>query len=100
MSEQRFNRAHISTRNCIERALGAWKQRFLCLGRTLRFRPRRCCIIIEATAVLHNFAVDQAEPVPPITGQTGDTDDHQDAYETTLDINSTRQHVITNFFSN
>ncbi|KAK2868835.1 hypothetical protein Q7C36_000706 [Tachysurus vachellii] len=46
---------HIRTRGIVERMFGVWKSRFQCLRRTLRFEPRRCCIVIIAAAVLHNY---------------------------------------------
>ena len=51
--QQRYNRA--STRGMIERMFGVRKTRFQCLRNTLRFKPRRCCKVIIATAVLHNY---------------------------------------------
>ena len=55
--QRRYQRAHVKTRNTIERAFGLWKARFRCLdasGGALQFKPSRCCTIITATAVLHN----------------------------------------------
>uniref|UniRef100_A0A3B3QYF1 DDE Tnp4 domain-containing protein n=1 Tax=Paramormyrops kingsleyae TaxID=1676925 RepID=A0A3B3QYF1_9TELE len=52
--EQRcYNQAHMRTRG-------------LYLRKTLRFTPRRCCIVIFATAVLHNYLKQHGCPVPPI----------------------------------
>ncbi|XP_054257136.1 putative nuclease HARBI1 [Macrosteles quadrilineatus] len=55
--ELRYQRALKRTRCCVERMFGLWKNRFRCIHteNTLRFTPRRCCTIIVACAVLHNF---------------------------------------------
>uniref|UniRef100_A0A3Q0S8H5 DDE Tnp4 domain-containing protein n=1 Tax=Amphilophus citrinellus TaxID=61819 RepID=A0A3Q0S8H5_AMPCI len=53
--QQRYNQAHIHTRGLVECMFGIWKSRFQCLRNTLHFEPRRYCIVIVATAVLHNY---------------------------------------------
>uniref|UniRef100_A0A3B4Z5Z7 DDE Tnp4 domain-containing protein n=1 Tax=Stegastes partitus TaxID=144197 RepID=A0A3B4Z5Z7_9TELE len=53
--QQRYNQAHIHIRGLVKRMFGIWKNRFHCLRNTLRFEPRRCCIVTVATAVLHNY---------------------------------------------
>ncbi|KAM3874193.1 putative nuclease HARBI1 [Diretmus argenteus] len=63
--QKRYNRAHIRTRGMVERMFGIWKNRFQCLRNTLRFNPRRCSIVIIATAVLHNYLRRQHCPDPP-----------------------------------
>uniref|UniRef100_A0A4W5JKK2 DDE Tnp4 domain-containing protein n=1 Tax=Hucho hucho TaxID=62062 RepID=A0A4W5JKK2_9TELE len=62
--QQRYNQAHIRTRGTVERMFGVWKSRFQCLRNTLRFEPRRCCIVIIATAVLHNYLKQHGCPDP------------------------------------
>ncbi|XP_060743800.1 putative nuclease HARBI1 [Tachysurus vachellii] len=62
--QQRYNQAHIRTRGIVERMFGVWKSRFQCLRRTLRFEPRRCCIVIIAAAVLHNYIKQHGWPDP------------------------------------
>ena len=54
--ERRYNIAHMTTRNTIERSFGVWKRRFPCL-RGLRSTMATNLTIIVATAVLHNFAI-------------------------------------------
>lgn len=56
--EEMYNRAHIATRNPIERTFGIWKRRFPCLAFGLRFRQQTNLGVIVATAVLHNIARD------------------------------------------
>ena len=65
--QKRYQKAHTKTRNTIERAFGLWKARFRCLdasGGALQFDPSRCCLIITATAVLHNMCVFDNTPLP------------------------------------
>nr|XP_022910475.1 putative nuclease HARBI1 [Onthophagus taurus] len=54
-SERRYNRAHVTTRNSIERTFGLWKSTFRCLQSTLQHKLRNSIRIIIATAVLHNI---------------------------------------------
>ena len=42
----------------IERCFGILKRRFLCLHYGLRHEAQRCCKIILATAILHNFIIE------------------------------------------
>jgi hypothetical protein len=53
----------------IERMFGVWKTRFQCLRNTLRFKPRRCCKVIIATAVLHNYLKQHGCPDLPMEDQ-------------------------------
>ncbi|CAN8003295.1 unnamed protein product, partial [Ixodes pacificus] len=48
-------KAHIKTRNSVERAFGIWKRRFPCLDMKLQHKPRRAVQIITACAALHNL---------------------------------------------
>ena len=63
-AKRRYNASHIKTRNIIERLFGVWKSRFQCLRNEIRFSPIKCCNVIIATAVLHNFAKFQNEIEP------------------------------------
>lgn len=68
-SEQNYNRAHIRTRNIVERVFGVWKRRFPCLRRVLQTKLETSIAIICATAVLHNIARnlnDVLEEIEPI----------------------------------
>ncbi|CAH2011110.1 unnamed protein product [Acanthoscelides obtectus] len=55
-SEENYNRAHIRTRNIVERVFGVCKRRFPCLRRTLQTEEETSIAIICATAILHNIA--------------------------------------------
>ena len=45
----------------VENLFGVWKRRFPCLTKTLRCDLETSCVIIVATAILHNIAVEQGE---------------------------------------
>ncbi len=56
-SEERYNAAHIKTRNLIERGIGLWKRRFPVLKYGLHVKLQNCPPIIIACAVLHNISI-------------------------------------------
>ncbi|XP_054260995.1 putative nuclease HARBI1 [Macrosteles quadrilineatus] len=58
-AQVRYQRSIKSSRSIVERTFGVWKNRFRCIHteNTLRFSPQRCCTIIVACAVLHNFGI-------------------------------------------
>ncbi|XP_078503142.1 uncharacterized protein LOC144761771 [Lissotriton helveticus] len=65
LSEMRFNAAHRSTRNVIERTVGLLKSHYCCLHKTggaLQYRPDTCCKIVATCAMLHNIATLKAYP--------------------------------------
>lgn len=64
-AEERYNRAHIQTRNTIERCFGLWKQRFRCLLRGMYGDIETARKTIVACAVLHNIAIDMKEDLFP-----------------------------------
>lgn len=74
-AETRYNDAHAQTRNVVERAFGVWKNRF----RAVHFKgtgplntsPERACVVIVATAVLHNIAIMRKTPEPPANDNPG-----------------------------
>ncbi|GBP37779.1 Putative nuclease HARBI1 [Eumeta japonica] len=53
---ERYNGAHIKTRNVVERTFGVWKKRFPCLSKGLGNKLSTVSNIIVATAVLHNLS--------------------------------------------
>ncbi|KAH9636735.1 hypothetical protein HF086_007633 [Spodoptera exigua] len=55
--EELYNRAHIRTRNVVERCFGLWKQRFRCLLRGFTTKLENTKLYIVALAVLHNIAI-------------------------------------------
>lgn len=65
LAEQRYNEAHIRTRNAIERLFGNWKRRFPVLAYGIRLKLETAAKVIVATAVLQNIARAQNELDPP-----------------------------------
>ncbi|XP_064639793.1 putative nuclease HARBI1 [Lineus longissimus] len=61
-AETSYNTAQKRTRSVVERMFGVWKRRFPCLRTGVRVKLDTAMLIITATAVLHNIAVDLAEP--------------------------------------
>ncbi|KAG0427857.1 hypothetical protein HPB47_025144 [Ixodes persulcatus] len=61
----KYNKAHISTRNSVERAFGVWKRRFPCLDMRLQHKPGCSASIVTVCAALHNPACLRKEPQPP-----------------------------------
>lgn len=67
-AEEMYQKAHISTRNVVERFNGQWKKRFPCLWIGMRFRKLDSVLdVIVATAVLHNMCKMNNDDVPPLT---------------------------------
>lgn len=60
--EKRFQKAHIKTRNFIERLFGSWKKRFPSLRIGFRVKISTTLNAIVAAAVLHNLAIDLKDP--------------------------------------
>ena len=82
-AEQRYNEAHIRTRNTVERLFGVWKRRFPILALGIRFSVERTMSTIVAAAVLHNIARRNADPVPsidPNINLPGDESEHHVDY--------------------
>ncbi|CAG4940845.1 unnamed protein product [Parnassius apollo] len=55
--EEAYNRAHVRTRNTVERCFGLWKQRFRCPLRGIFMKLSTAKTTIVALAVLHNIAI-------------------------------------------
>ena len=85
-AERAYNKAHIKTRNVIERGFGVWKMRFRCLHKSaghLSFSPRRCANVIIATARIHNKCVRRRIGLPA----PGDDDWNEDRDDNPRDQN-------------
>lgn len=63
-NETYYNQAHSCVRDTVERQCGVWKRRFPCLVLGLRCRLETALIVIVASAVLHNFCIDQKDDMP------------------------------------
>uniref|UniRef100_A0A8D8QLB9 Nuclease HARBI1 n=1 Tax=Cacopsylla melanoneura TaxID=428564 RepID=A0A8D8QLB9_9HEMI len=77
-SELRYNNAHKTTRNVVERAIGVWKRKFPILNRKMQNNLPNAVNIILASAILHNIT--RAEHIP-------DDDDDANAIDLHLDVN-------------
>ncbi|XP_031637843.1 putative nuclease HARBI1 [Contarinia nasturtii] len=68
-AEVMYQRAHIATRNVVERFNGQWKKRFPCLWIGMRFRKLETTLdVIVATAVLHNICkITNDIIIPPLS---------------------------------
>jgi len=98
-SERRYNSAHIRTRNTVERLFGVWKSRFYCLQKGLLFKPKKCCNIIIATAILHNIAVDHNESMDFAESQYSYQDGEMNITNNVVSNSSARSRVINEHFS-
>ncbi|XP_050551713.1 putative nuclease HARBI1 [Spodoptera frugiperda] len=61
IKEESYNKAHILTRNPIERCFGVWKQRFRCLLHGFSVSLENAKTYLVALAVLHNIAMKMGE---------------------------------------
>lgn len=110
--QAKYQKAHTTTRNTIERAFGLWKSRFRCIdasGGAMQLEPEKCCQVIMATAVLHNMAVEDKTPLPdlqvaplqnPIIQPSDlDEDSNDDDDDDVNDGSTIRDQLIQDIFS-
>ncbi|KAG6462427.1 hypothetical protein O3G_MSEX013255 [Manduca sexta] len=62
--EEMYNKAHIHTRNTVERCFGVWKRRFRCLLRGCTTKLENTKLYIVTLAILHNIAMQKQDLVP------------------------------------
>ena len=99
-AEERYNSAHICTRNIIEHVIEVWKRRFPILSTGMKVQMKTTQAIIVATAVLHNIAVDENDEDPLI--QILVPRDEEIVYEAHVQNDSgaaRRNAIITQYFS-
>jgi hypothetical protein len=68
-SQEAYNRAHIATRNTVERFFGVLKRRFPCLKNGLRLKLVTTVKVIVACGVLHNICKDKMTRLKIILNQ-------------------------------
>ena len=64
-AELRYQKAHTSNRNLIERFFGAWKSKFACLQGKMRLRLETALLVINACAMIWNFLITLREELIP-----------------------------------
>lgn len=100
-AERRYNFCHIRTRNVVERQYGVWKRRFPVLSSGLKLKVENALVIIVATAVLHNIAINNNDDEPNPTQNENDDGEFEEVVQ---DLNTTsnmiRQTLIDEYFSN
>lgn len=98
--EQRYNNAHASTRNCIERAFGLLKARFRCLHKTagaLPYSPEKSVKIIDSCFKLHNEAMKHNLPLPNARNILLDSNNTQALQELGGDAFEARRRLVLRF---
>lgn len=68
-ADRKYNEAHISARNCIERANGILKRRFPALKYGLRLKLKNTLPVIVAAVVVNNIALIAGDQEPPADEQ-------------------------------
>lgn len=100
IKEERYNSAHIATRNTIERCFGVLKQRFRCLLDGLRISLPNAKILIVALAVLHNIAIQEKESIPEQDEQiyeASDTEPNVEDFQQDVPLRAKDQAVLRSF---
>ena len=101
-SERRYNYSHKRTRVLIENAFGVWKRRFAVLNTPNRRKIQNIACDIRSTAILHNFAKHNNDPVPeaesPISLPTT-SDPHQIPSEIESHGFMVHRHLINTVFN-
>ncbi|XP_031354451.1 putative nuclease HARBI1 [Photinus pyralis] len=92
-AEQRYNTAHIRTRNVIERTFGIWKNRFRCFFNGLNLQLETTKAVIVATAILHNLIIQER-----LDNDDSSDDEYDDDNDRVIYHNDGREHVQGNLF--
>ncbi|XP_052268867.1 putative nuclease HARBI1 [Dreissena polymorpha] len=96
-AEERYNQAHISTRNIIERCFGVWKRTFHILHVEIRMKPAKVTRIVLACAVLHNMRRMWGEPNPDVQDNLDEQPDVQN-FDGPMDGRGVRNRLIEQYF--
>ena len=97
----RYNRAHVKTRNVVERTFGVVKRRFPCMSRGLGNKLSNVSHIIVACAVLHNISL-QLNDVIEFAEDDEPADEELETTECDTSVATgflLRSHLIENFFT-
>uniref|UniRef100_A0A6P7GR91 Putative nuclease HARBI1 n=1 Tax=Diabrotica virgifera virgifera TaxID=50390 RepID=A0A6P7GR91_DIAVI len=100
--EERFNQAHASGRNHIERTNGVLKSRFRCImgERELRYEPPKVCILVNACCILHNMCIRSRVPLLEIIEGNEQNDNNHEVLDLPIDNGGrqTRTTLINRYF--
>lgn len=100
-AEERYNSAHIRTRNIIERVFGVWKRRFPISSTWMKLQLKTIQTVIVATAVLHNIARNENDEDPPEEIQVPHDEEieHEPYVQNNNRGNASRNALIAQYFS-
>ncbi|CAH2101959.1 unnamed protein product [Euphydryas editha] len=97
-----YNRAHIRTRNTIERCFGVWKRRFPVLSLKIRLSMETTQAVVVATSVLHNICrqrnLQEVEPEIDIPNYNININSANVPESHSLNQIQERQLLINNYF--
>lgn len=103
-SEEKYNMYHIRVRGIVERTIGIWKQRFRCIlgERKLHYEPTKCRKIILATAILHNYLIDNLYEDDDVIQIVPEPNIQQEIHAVDRNLRTlgleVRQSIINNYF--
>ncbi|XP_041830093.1 putative nuclease HARBI1 [Melanotaenia boesemani] len=100
--ENRYNAAHVRTRNIVERTFGILKSRFRCLDRTggaLLYSPEKVSQIVIVCCMLHNVAKRHGMEHGAMDEERQETDDNHGPQQPDVAGQQTRITLIRNVFS-
>ncbi|KAJ8929770.1 hypothetical protein NQ314_017507 [Rhamnusium bicolor] len=100
-SENRYNRAHISTRNVVERLFGKWKNMFRCFFNGLHMKLETTKAAIVAVAIIYNiYMTGQLQNGDSSDEESDEENEIEDGYfQENMQGNLFRQQYIQRFFN-
>ncbi|XP_018574896.2 putative nuclease HARBI1 [Anoplophora glabripennis] len=91
-AENRYNRAHCSTRNVVERLFGIWKNKFRCFFNGLNLKLETTKAAIVAAANVHNIIInDKLENERQDLSDDDNDDEHPDAEDFRVEVEDNAQ---------
>ncbi|KAJ8935306.1 hypothetical protein NQ314_012896 [Rhamnusium bicolor] len=100
-SENRYNRAHISTRNVVERLFGKWKNMFRYFFNGLHMKLETTKAAIVAVAIIYNiYMTEQLQTGDSSDEESDEENEIEDGYfQENMQGNLFRQQYIQRFFN-